>query len=100
MITARELAERLHAKRSKDGWMGLCPAHEDKKQSLSITETNGKVLTHCFAGCSPEKVWSALHLENNGNRREIAAYDYTDENKNLLYQSVRFEPKDFRQRRP
>jgi hypothetical protein len=30
----------------------------------------------------------------------VATYDYPDENRNLLFQVVRFEPKDFRQRRP
>ncbi|MBT1509475.1 AAA family ATPase [Bradyrhizobium sp. SRL28] len=30
----------------------------------------------------------------------IATYDYTDEGGNLLFQVCRFEPKDFRQRRP
>ena len=30
----------------------------------------------------------------------IATYDYTDENGALLFQAVRFEPKEFRQRRP
>jgi hypothetical protein len=29
----------------------------------------------------------------------VAAYDYTDETGNVLFQSCRFEPKDFRQRR-
>jgi hypothetical protein len=33
-------------------------------------------------------------------RREVAAYDYHDEAGELLFQVVRFEPKDFRQRRP
>jgi hypothetical protein len=33
-------------------------------------------------------------------RRIVATYDYTDEGGNLLFQSVRYEPKDFRQRRP
>src|SRR5262249_14374341 len=32
--------------------------------------------------------------------RVVTAYDYTDENGELLYQVVRLEPKDFRQRRP
>jgi RecA-family ATPase len=32
--------------------------------------------------------------------REVATYDYTDAEGNLLYQVVRFEPKTFRQRRP
>ncbi len=100
MTTARELASRLKAKRNADGWIALCPAHEDKKPSLSITESEGgKVLTHCHAGCSSEQVWSALHL-NGSSRREIAAYDYRNESGELLYQAVRFEPKDFRQRKP
>lgn len=33
-------------------------------------------------------------------RRECAVYPYTDENGDLLFEVVRFEPKDFRQRRP
>lgn len=33
-------------------------------------------------------------------RREVCAYDYHDESGALLFQVVRFEPKDFRQRRP
>jgi hypothetical protein len=32
--------------------------------------------------------------------RIVAEYDYRDESGSLLYQVVRFEPKDFRQRRP
>ncbi len=33
-------------------------------------------------------------------RREVESYDYTDENGTLLYQVIRYDPKDFRQRRP
>jgi 5S rRNA maturation endonuclease (ribonuclease M5) len=36
----------------------------------------------------------------NGQRRIAATYDYTDEAGVLLYQVVRFAPKDFRQRQP
>lgn len=48
----------------------------------------------------------ASGAERNGRRRKgqrgriVETYDYTDEVGNLLYQTVRFEPKDFRQRRP
>ncbi len=35
-----------------------------------------------------------------GKREEVATYDYTDESGQLLFQVVRFKPKDFRQRRP
>jgi hypothetical protein len=34
------------------------------------------------------------------SRKIVATYDYTDELGELLFQVVRFEPKDFRQRRP
>lgn len=100
MITACELASRLKAKRNGNGWMALCPAHEDKKPSLSISVGDGgKLLTNCFAGCTPEQVAATLHL-NDTSKRIVAEYDYCDENGKLLYQSVRYEPKDFRQRRP
>jgi putative DNA primase/helicase len=40
------------------------------------------------------------HGNGNGKPRIVATYDYRDERGVLLYQSVRFEPKDFRQRQP
>src|SRR5258706_219773 len=36
----------------------------------------------------------------NGMRREVAVYEYRDESDNVLFQTVRYDPKDFRQRRP
>lgn len=45
-------------------WTALCPAHEDAKPSLSITEGDGgRVLLHCHAGCKTEDVVAALELE-------------------------------------
>lgn len=38
--------------------------------------------------------------EGKGARRIVATYDYQDEAGELVYQVVRYEPKDFRQRRP
>jgi 5S rRNA maturation endonuclease (ribonuclease M5) len=42
-------------------------------------------------------LWQPEHTED---RRIVATYDYTDQDGNLLYQVVRYQPKDFRQRRP
>ena len=36
----------------------------------------------------------------NGPGKIVETYDYTDEAGNLLFQSLRYEPKDFRQRKP
>ena len=38
------------------------------------------------------------HTDGNSPRRIVAEYDYTDEGGNLLFQAVRYEPKDFDQR--
>jgi putative DNA primase/helicase len=43
-------------------WMALCPAHPDRKPSLSIRVGGGKILLHCFAGCSADSVLAAVGL--------------------------------------
>lgn len=60
MKTAVEISQELNGKASGDGFMACCPAHDDQNPSLSITEKDGKVLFHCFAGCSQQRVIEAL----------------------------------------
>lgn len=124
--TAEDIARRLGAARKAgDDWSCKCPAHEDNKASLSIKDSkDGKMLVHCHAGCHQEDVinqiklmgmWPTaekrrpyeppkvvINLTNNtpGKGAIAATYDYVDEQGELLYQAVRYEPKDFRQRRP
>lgn len=43
-------------------WVARCPAHDDRHPSLSVAEANGRVLLHCFAGCSYRDILSALGL--------------------------------------
>lgn len=97
---------------SKHEWVALCPAHKDGDPSLSIADRGDKVLLHCHGGCSQEAVVAALNLtmrdlfNENGSgskpeRKEIVAtYPYTDEDGELLFEVVRYAPKDFRQRKP
>lgn len=54
------IVSALNAKRSGSNWMALCPAHDDRNPSLSISDKNGKVLVNCLAGCSQESVIAAL----------------------------------------
>jgi hypothetical protein len=99
-------------RRGGSGWSAFCPSHNDQnKRSLSVGITQGgKMLLKCHAGCTVQEVTAAVGLtvadlaaNANGHvarRREVAAYDYRDERGMLLYQSVRYEPKDFLCRRP
>lgn len=103
-MDTRQVLERLKkVQRNRKGWSARCPAHDDKRSSLSVSEGDGgKVLIKCHAGCSYESVIDALGLATNSAKgKKIAAeYTYQDEKGKTLYQVVRSEPKDFRLRRP
>src|SRR5690242_8949273 len=60
-----DILGRLKAvKRSRSGWTARCPAHEDRRPSLSVREGDeGRILLHCFAGCTVEAIVAALGLE-------------------------------------
>jgi len=98
--------------------MARCPAHDDRTPSLSVSQGDRGAVLHCFADCELDDVLRALGLEardlfdadeagprarrTNGAERArvVATYPYCDERGELLYQAVRYDPKDFRQRRP
>jgi hypothetical protein len=47
-----------------DSFMAVCPAHQDKSPSLSLSRArDGRALVHCFAGCDPRDVLGAVGLE-------------------------------------
>ena len=101
------LARLEGVRRNGSQWKALCPAHPDKNQSLSVSEKDGKILLNCLAGCPTEKVldaagltWKDLFSDKEPQRQIVAEYPYTDERGALLYQKVRYVPKDFRLRRP
>jgi hypothetical protein len=99
-------------RRNGSGFKARCPGHEDREPSLSVQEgDDGRILLKCFAGCSTETVVEAMGLRmadlfpespnGSGRKKKIAAtYDYPDADGRSLFQTVRYEPKDFRQRRP
>lgn len=107
----RQVLDRLEGVEERtDHYVALCPAHSDTRPSLSVTKKGKKVLLHCHAGCEYDAIVFALEGRENGwrgdrvrvdaqERQIVATYDYRDEDGNLLFQSVRYKPKDFRQRR-
>ena len=105
------LVSRLEARRNGKGWIAKCPMHDDRDPSLSISEgLDGRALIKCHAGCDTNAVLAALGItlrdlfpairRRQNSSEPVAAYDYTDETGQMLYQVCRSEPKTFRQRQP
>ncbi len=90
-------------KKIANGYQARCPCHDDKHQSLSVTEKDGKLMLYCHAGCEFTDIIKALDLlpdRTNDIPVITNTYDYTDAEGTLLYQVVRYKPKAFKQRRP
>jgi 5S rRNA maturation endonuclease (ribonuclease M5) len=97
---------------------GLCPFHEDVNPSFFANKETGNF--HC-KGCNKRGSPFDFYMEKHSvdfktalndlakeagltttepQRRIVKTYDYVDESGNLIFQTVRYEPKDFRQRKP
>ncbi len=94
-----------------DYWNAKCPAHDDAKSSLTIRlgDDGESVMFKCHANCDKVAILDALGLgwpdvfagKGKTEPKIVATYDYTDPvSGEMLYQVVRFQPKDFRQRQP
>src|SRR5262245_59314021 len=95
------------------GWQALCPAHPDRTPSLSLwLGRDGRLMLGCWAGCEKKAILGAVGLKMSEMfepaersqygeyharpaRRLVATYSYTDEAGKTLFQSLRYEPKDF-----
>ena len=98
-------------------WEGRCPVHGgDNRDSFKVNPETGQWFCHseCSRGGNVVQLEAELHhagdtkaawakvceLVGREMARIIATYDYNDAEGKLLYQSVRYEPKDFSRRRP
>jgi hypothetical protein len=63
-VIAEDVIARLERVRKAGdrSWSARCPAHADKGPSLRITDKDGKILIHCFAGCAPADIVAAMGL--------------------------------------
>ncbi len=95
-------------KGSNGQYSARCPAHDDRKASLCISQgKEGRVLIKCQAGCSTEHVVKALGLsmtdlfeEKPKARQAVAVYQYRDAGGKLLGEKLRYADKHFSWRRP
>ncbi len=91
-------------KKTSTGYLAHCPSHKDTHRSLSITpDVNDKAIIYCHAGCQFKDILNSLGIRGELPKFEYKidqTYDYTDKSGNLLYQVVRYHPKNFKHRRP
>ena len=49
--------------KGKGQYRAACPSHQSKGQTLSLRELDdGRILLHCFAGCSPVDVMESIGM--------------------------------------
>jgi hypothetical protein len=121
---SKNIRRYFASKLAKVHWKGYqgtarCPWHHDRRPSLSVNARTGLFYCHaCGAkgglveferrtsGCNLKTAQRRIaKLANRGGGsnirgRIVAVYSYKDEKGRLRYQQVRFDPKDFRFRRP
>ncbi len=95
-----------------EGFICRCPAHEDQTASLSIGTGRDGLLLKCHAGCTFENIIAALGIKpaelffkNNAAKKSgklnlVETYAYRAADGKLRFEVCRYDPKDFRQRRP
>ena len=104
--TIKDVLRRLDdVKGSSPQYYAKCPAHDDRNASLSIKEGDDRnVLIKCHAGCEFKDIVAAMGFDvcstKKPSRTILAEYKYRDDAGQILFVKVRFDPKDFRIKRP
>lgn len=121
-MVLNEILNRLkNVKGYGDKYTALCPVHDDKNSSLSISEDSGKVLLYCHAGCTAESIVSILGIKmkdlfkeeievpkqklklSKNIKPEVEYLYYYDLDGNVVHKTIRYGKqynKPFAQARP
>ncbi len=99
-------------------WRGPCPLHNGQGDNFAVKGETGE--WYCHSQCQRGGSMVDLEMSLSGddfkhaaaevdrivgrqpaaNRRVVKTYDYEDDHGEVLFQVVRYEPKEFRQRKP
>ena len=110
-----EILSRFKVKRNSSGTAQcICPAHDDKEASLTISRgKDGKTLIYCHAGCSTGEVLAAVglslsdlfedqkecswmsYVEGVKKKKLEAVYHYYDLSGKYVYSHLRMTGKEF-----
>ena len=92
-----DILSRLQGVKGGSGqWSARCPAHDDKRQSLSISRgKDGRVLLKCHAGCSVDSICNNLGISVKDLFMEerpqlVATYTYPTGAQKLRYSDKHF----------
>jgi hypothetical protein len=78
MSQIENLLARLTKVKGRAGnFVACCPAHEDATPSLAVKEQDGKIILHCFAGCSVENIVGAVGMDMTDLFPPIEKQDYS-----------------------
>lgn len=116
-MTIFDILARLKNVKGPDAsgnYLACCPAHDDKKQSLSVKQGDKGVVLKCYAGCGVRDICARMGIEMKDlfdkpkeqpaaprqQRVIVRTYPYTDKDGKLLFEVVRYDPKGFSQRMP
>ena len=109
-MTVNEFLSRLDGVKGGHGqWTAKCPAHDDRRASLSVSVgEGGRVLLNCHAGCSAEDICAALGLTVKDLFMEDKPKEYPRERPQIVeiypyhhdLQKIRYSDKSFLWRRP
>ena len=98
-MDVHDVLSRLQGVKGGGGqWSARCPAHDDKRQSLSISQgKDGQVLLKCHTGCTVESITSALGIEvkdlfqhQEQRPHVVATYTYPTGAQKLRYSDKHF----------
>lgn len=105
-----DILQRLKGvKGGKGQWSAICPAHDDRRASLSVSVgEGGRVLLNCHAGCPTEDICAALGLTVKDLFTEDKPKEHPRESRQIVeiypyhhdLQKIRYSDKSFLWRRP
>lgn len=115
-MTYDEILSRFEVKRSyRNKAQCICPAHNDKEASLTISKGDRGTVVHCHAGCETADVLGAVgltmkdlfdddlsqksswksYVESREKRQIEDVYEYVDCNGNYAFTRIRLSGKKF-----